>query len=267
MEEAATIAKIASEALKPVSKTIDALLGPKLQRIKNWSEQRDRSSKLGSGVIDVLLDQYLRRLLRRICGITTIVFPQQVIPLTSIYEPLYLSERYGAGAALFDVHALKPGENYLIVDSAGMGKSTFAKHFALEILKDTIKIPVFLELRRISGAESLLEKIAREIDETNKDVDDKLLLMLLDEGNFVIILDGYDEIPDEHREKIGQQIAELAVRWDTNSLILTARPEVNLPEIAKSKAFTINPLTRAQAESLVLRYDAVANIEVGKNLI
>ncbi len=269
MEEA-TIAKIATEALKPVSSIIDALLSSKLQRIRNWAEKRELNNRLGSTVISVLLDQYLHRLLRRICGVTTIVFPQQVLPLTSIYEPLSLNKRYGTVASQksdFDVKALKAGHNYLIVDSAGMGKSTFAKHLALEILNSTTKIPMFLELRRIADSESLLGKLSAEIDETKKDVDEKLLLMLLDEGNFVIILDGYDELSDQSRERIGQQITELAVRSDNNSLILTARPEVSLPELPNSKIFSIDALSKSQAKSLVLRYDAVASIDVGKKLI
>ncbi|HKR21297.1 MAG TPA: hypothetical protein VJS17_01835, partial [Pyrinomonadaceae bacterium] len=67
--EPTSIAKVANEALKPVSAFIDALLGPKLQRIRNWSEKRELSSRIGSRVIDQHLDAYLRRLLRTICGI------------------------------------------------------------------------------------------------------------------------------------------------------------------------------------------------------
>jgi hypothetical protein len=270
MEEA-TIAKIASEALKPVSSVIDALLGPKLQRIRNWAEKRELQNRLGSRLIDVLLDEYLRRLLRRICGITTIVFLEQILPLTSIYEPLLVIERYGAREgglpSALNVNTLKIGHSYLIVDSAGMGKSTLAKHLVLETLHSTTRIPVFLELRRIGDTESLLEKLATEFDKSKTDVDENVLLMLLEAGNFTIVLDGYDEIPSQYRSSIGQQITELAVRCDKNCLILTSRPEVPLPELSNSKVFEINALNRTQAESLVLRYDAIANIDVGRRLI
>ena len=37
----AGLTKIATEALKPVSTFIDALLGPKLQRIRNWAEKQE----------------------------------------------------------------------------------------------------------------------------------------------------------------------------------------------------------------------------------
>lgn len=269
MSEAA-LTKIATEALKPFSGVIDALLGPKIQRIKNWAERQDLDSRLGSGVIDVLLDQYMRRLLRRICGITTIVFPQHVLPLTSIYEPLTLRERYRQSEAEepapFGVGELEKGLNYFIVDSAGMGKSTFAKHFVLEILTSTTKIPLFLELRRISEGESLLGKLAAEIDGAKKDVDERLLPLLLLESEFVLILDGYDEVPEQIRKSLGEQVTQLAVECENLQLIVTARPEVSLPELPGSKVLTIEPLTKAQAESLVLRYDAVADIDVGRKL-
>lgn len=270
MQEA-TISKIATEALKPVSSVIDALLGPKLERIRNWSEKQELSSKLASGHVDVLLDRYLRRLLRRICGVTTIVFPQQILPLTSIYEPLTLEPRYKRNASQeqssFNVRTLEEGHNYFIVDSAGMGKSTFAKHFVLELLDLTTKIPMFLELRRIGNDETLLGKLSAEMAETKNEIDERFLLMLLDEGDFILILDGYDEIAEQSRESIGQQITQLALQCENLQIILTARPEVSLPELPDSMVFTIEPLTRTQAESLVLRYDAVANIEVGSKLI
>lgn len=264
------LTKIASEALKPMSSVIDALLGPKLQRIRNWSEKQDLSSRLGSGKIDVQLDQYIRQLLRRICGVTTIVFPQRSLPLTSIYEPLVLRERATKRGSKettpFSVGELEGGLNYFVVDSAGMGKSTFAKHLVLEVLNSTTKIPLFLELRRIGENESLLGKLAAEIDKTGKVIDERLLPLLLEESEFVLILDGYDEVAEQTRKVLGEQITQLALLCENLQIMITARPEVSLPDLPSSKVLTIDPLTKAQAESLVLRYDDVANIDVGKKL-
>src|SRR5215213_4204454 len=172
--EQLTVSKIATEALKPVSTIIDALLSAKLKRIRTWAEKKELDSRLGSRVVDTLLDTYLKRLLRRISGITTIVFPQQVLPLTAIYEPLTLSEKFSderQEPSRFSVAALDNGRSCVIVDSAGMGKSTFVKHLVLELLNSTTKIPMFLELRRISDSETILGKLCSEIDETNTDVD------------------------------------------------------------------------------------------------
>lgn len=265
-----TIKQIATEALKPMSGVIDALLGPRIQRFRNWSKKQELNDRVRSPIIDQLFESYLRKLLRRISGITTIVFPQQTLPLTTIYEPLILHERFDDrpnAKSNFGIKSLGKGKNFLIIDSAGMGKSTFAKHFALELIKDSDKMPIFLELRRLSDNETLLEKIAIELDETKNDIDEEVLRMLLDSGNFVVILDGYDELSEDMRNKVGPQITNIAVRSQNNSIILTTRPEVSLPDLPNSKSYFIKPLTKPQAKSLILKYDGVANIDIGQRLL
>ena len=265
---------LAAEALKPVSSIIDAALRPKLDRMRINAKRRELKERLEDKIVNEHLEQYFKRLLRRVSGITTIVFPQQQLPLISIYEPMKLEQVYfngfmvGAGDGVsLNAGDLKSGENYIIVDSAGMGKSTFVKYLVLDIFQSSIKIPIYLELRRLEESETLLGKLSKEIDEHQENIDERFLGMLFEQGNYVIILDGYDELSENAREKIGEQITELAIKYDQNSIILTSRPEVNLPPISKSTVFGIQSLEREQAESLVLRYDAVANIDVGKGLI
>ncbi len=275
METAKALEMVASEALKPVSAVINALIGPKLERMKVQAKKRELKERLQDKVIQDLLEQYFKRMLQRVSGIKTIVFPEHVLPLTSIYEPLRLKTtpaknfRLSNDPKIIKLGAteLEPGQNYLIVDSAGMGKSTFAKHLVLDIFHSTIKIPLFLELRRIDHSETLLGRLSKDIDEDQDDIDDRFLKMLLSQGEYVIILDGYDELTDSARSTIGPQIEDLAIKYDQNTLVLTSRPEVIIPEVSRSMVYSIQPLEREQAESLVLRYDAFANLSVGKGLI
>lgn len=126
---------------------------------------------------------------------------------------------------------------------------------------------MFLELRRISESETILGKLCSEIDETKTDVDERLLTKLLEDGNFVIILDGYDELPENLRPRIREEITQLALLSSNNSLVLTSRPEISLPELPESTLYRINPLNKYQAVSLLRRYDAVASIDIGEKLI
>jgi hypothetical protein len=265
---------LAAEALKPVSSFIDAALGPKLKRIRTNAKKRELKNRLEDKVVNELLEQYFKRLLRHVSGITTIVFPHEPISLIKIYEPAKLKKTAAANFKKNDdetlslaANDLKAGESYLIVDSAGMGKSTFAKYLVLDIFQSTTKIPLFLELRRIDNSESLVGKLAKEIDEHQDDIDERFLGMLLEQGEYVIVLDGYDELSEDAKKRIGQQITELALKYEKNTIILTSRPEVFLPEVANATLFSMQPLDRKQAESLVLRYDKAAGIDVGKGLI
>jgi len=269
------LSTLATEALKPTSPFIDALLGPKLERMRTSAKRRELRDRLQDPRINDLLDGYFRRLLARVSEIKTLVFPEQAMPITSIYEPLSLSLMAGKS---FDNEVskekinlsakdLKSKQNYLIIDSAGMGKSTFSKHLVLDIFQSTIKIPLFLELRRIDDKETLLGKLSKELDADQRDIDEEFLSLLLEQGGYVIILDGYDELSEVARKTISPQITELALRCEKNIIILTSRPEVGLPEMPSSIAYSIQPLEQKQAASLVLRYDAFAKIEVGKRLI
>lgn len=112
-----------------------------------------------------------------------------------------------------------------------MGKSTFSKYLVLDVFEATNKIPLFLELRRIDDNESLLGKLSKELDAEQNDIDEKFIILLLDQGEYVIILDGYDELSENARKKIGPQITELALKCEKNNIVLTSRPEVGLPEI------------------------------------
>ncbi|HXF91028.1 MAG TPA: NACHT domain-containing protein [Candidatus Nitrosotenuis sp.] len=269
------LSSLVNEALKPASNVVDALLGPKIERIRTNARKKELKDRLQDSVINELLENYFQKLHDRVSEIKTLVFPEQVLPLTDIYEPLSLTKMTGNNFQLksssekivFGAKDLKSNQNYLIIDSAGMGKSTFSKYLVLDIFKSTIKIPIFLELRRIDDNETLLGKIAKDLDESKNDIDENFLILLLSQGDYVIILDGYDELSENVREKIGEQITELAVKCRKNNVILTSRPEVGLPDIPKSIVYNIQPLERKQAESLVRRYDNYAKVDVGKRLI
>jgi hypothetical protein len=53
-----TLTQIGLEAAKPFSAFIDALLGPKINRLKKWAENQELQDQLKSDRIDTLLRSY-----------------------------------------------------------------------------------------------------------------------------------------------------------------------------------------------------------------
>lgn len=259
---------VAAEALKPASKVIDALLGPKLERIQTWAKKRELKGRVETNSIRDLLDDYWRQIASRASGINTLAFPNEVIELPKIYEPLKLKKpNSNQPSIMITISDLEPGKNYLIIDTAGMGKSTFSKYLILDAIRSKYWQPLFLELRRVDDTESLLGRLSKDIDPSQNDINEDVLPYLLEQGNYLIILDGYDELLGSARKKIGLQIAALALKNEKNIIVLTSRPEVGIPEIVNSTVYNIQPLDRKQAESLILRYDSIYNFIVGKGLI
>jgi hypothetical protein len=256
---------LAKEALKPTSSAIDALVAPKILRLAEWARERDLWDRLEGDRLERLFDGYLRQTYRRASGVLSLVFPQQVLPLPAIYEPLCLVDMHERSVSEDDIRV--DGARSLIIDSAGMGKTTFVKHLILSELESRESIPIFLELRRIAEDQNLIDAIGAQFDTLDVQFDRDVLLRLFRVGKFLIVLDGFDEIPQPRRAALGKQIEELALRAEFSAVVLTARPQVELPTMAGAKALTIEPLRPEQAESLVLRLDSLASIDVGRRLV
>jgi|GEM_PF-1916478 len=281
--EAAALA-IAKEALKPASGVVDALLGPKLLRIRGWATERELKGRIDEARLEAMFRTYLQRLLRRVSGVTTLVFPQQVLELPAIYEPLSLVERPVIGDVVLSVvrqnpalriskkpvpelAITRPGKRTYIIDGAGMGKSTFSRHMLMSEIVNGDRIPLFLELRRIPTGTSLIDTLARDLDELHQLFDREVFLRLLSIGRFLLVLDGLDEVPTVDRSSICLQIEELSLKAEKSAIILTSRPEVALPVMTGARLLTFAPLTDHQARALVRRYDNVGSIDVGERLI
>lgn len=263
---AAVTKSLAAEAAKPASKAIDALIAPKINRLKRWAADRDLEGRLTEESLAKVFDPYLRRLLKRVAGVNTIVFPQQVLPLQDIYEPLHLKARYG-NAAVKESALRAPGARTYLVDGGGMGKSTFARHLVLEELREHDLLPILFELRRVASGEHILEAVAKEIDELDRVVDRDLLMRLFSVGRFLLILDGFDEVAESERPRVAREIEEIATKSPECSVVVTARPEAVLPELPEASIVEFRPLTRDSSISLIRRYDKVAEIDVGEGLI
>ncbi|HEL4773351.1 TPA: hypothetical protein UN076_004248, partial [Stenotrophomonas maltophilia] len=205
---------VAKEALKPASGFIDALLAPKLDRVRKWAQTRELDSRVDATRLADASEKYLKRLLKRISSISSLVFPQRSVPLPEVYEPLSLVDvtkrmsfemspgRLVGAKPIFWMELTRPGARSFIIDGAGMGKSTYVKHLSMLEISNSDRIPIFVELRRVGENESLVEALARDFDDLHQAYDRELFLSLLSVGRFLIVLDGLDEVPVEARQAL-----------------------------------------------------------------
>ena len=275
MSPDAIAAAVAAEALKKAATgAIDALLGPKLKRLGKWAAERDVKGRVNGDHVEAALSAYGHRLLRKVCGFTTLVFPEHVLSLPEAYEPVRLRSRgfwpsvhqKMRDDAASELAITRRGTRTFIVDGAGMGKSTFVRHLAMTEIVERDKIPLFLELRSVDGR-SLVETLASDLDELGRPFDRDVFLALVTNGEFLVILDGLDEVAESRRGTISTEIEDLAAKAADVSIVITARPEVPLPRLLDARVMHIAPLTPTQAASLVRRYDRIAGGDVGERLI
>ncbi|EMK6695233.1 NACHT domain-containing protein, partial [Vibrio cholerae] len=262
--------RLALEAFKPATGIINAILAPKIDKVKEWAEERDLKGKLEPSSLSKTFESYLTKLSKRVSEITSITFPLQKLNISEAYEPLYLElirdaikcERHTVEDLL---HSNRNAA--LIIDSAGMGKSTFSKYFVSQVLFKSDRIPLFFELRKLNKGQELIEELAKELDALGKQFSRELFYELLKLGKFIVILDGFDEVDLDFQNDLLIQINDLSLKGGENKLLLTSRPQELLPDLVDSATYRFGNFTIEQASSLVLRYDSISKLDIGSRLI
>jgi len=95
----------------------------------------------------------------------------------------------------------------IISGTAGSGKSILLKHLLLNSLKNRKQVPIFLELRDNNLNDiCLLECINGALDCFGLHLEPKFIEKAFASGQFILFLDGLDEITAEKRSKIIKEI-------------------------------------------------------------
>ena len=124
------------------------------------------------------------------------------------------------------VKGLFQSNNYItILGDAGSGKSTLIKHLFIMSFFENFKTPIFIPLRDLDLENSNLETYLRQVILKNKlSPDDEHLTKLLNKGDFLFFLDGYDEIKSINKQEITTKLETFIDTYPNNNFILTSRP-------------------------------------------
>lgn len=263
---------LALSVAKPLaSKLVEALLKPVIG--------------LGQIVADPLVDifgdrfsEYLAKQYAKHSFLPTIVF-QARKPLEDLYVPLSVTE----GDRLNDISTklkfrldryqpefLPKLERVLLIDDAGMGKTTVSRYLLVQAIKNLSTVPVFVELRHLTPDRTIYDILLSELNPPVRDtpalrIDKRQLVRLLEQAQFTFFLDGYDEIVSKHRESVTIGIKAFVDAYPKNKYLLTSRPEHALASFPSFRIFRIEPLKKEEAFSLIQKYDN--NGERSKRLI
>lgn len=107
----------------------------------------------------------------------------------------------------------------------------------------------------------------RDIDHGAGVLDEKLFLSILKNGGFTIILDGFDELPDQRKKGIAIEINDLDLYGEDNSIVVTSRPNSIMPSLNNATIFDFVRLDLQQSQSLIRRIDSLLSLQTGELLI
>ncbi|RUT04408.1 hypothetical protein DSM106972_046360 [Dulcicalothrix desertica PCC 7102] len=121
----------------------------------------------------------------------------------------------------------------IVLGKPGAGKTTFLKYLAIQCIYNNLQnncIPIFISLKNFAETLeklNILEYITQELsllEITNANVK---VEQLLRQGKLLLLLDGLDEVREEHTKRVIQQIQEISDRFYNNKFILTCRIAAN----------------------------------------
>ena len=185
--------------------------------------------------------------------------------LSEIFIPLAIKEQKKDGENVDSVESItvdgfpyrfsQGNRKNLIVDTAGMGKSTLVKKIFLDLVNTRLYIPIFVELRRLSDRKKIVSEICEMLGVSKDESRINEVLSLFKTGDFVFILDGYDEIPLNYRNIVTEDLVSFIQDFGNNIFIMTSRPEDSFIDFQNFDVFRIEPLTKAMAFSLLEKHD------------
>lgn len=142
----------------------------------------------------------------------------------------------------------------MIVDTAGMGKTTMLKFMFLRSIDQEAGIPIFIELRKISRKKPLISFILEQLSSLDGKNEKDLIYKMFESGKFTLLLDGFDEIKESERTAVIDDIVRLVTVAPKNSYILSSRDETALSAFPSFMRYNVRPLQRPEAFDLLRRY-------------
>jgi hypothetical protein len=256
MADLESIKGIASIATPLTAAIVETWLKPLLVKIRDADS---KSRALIEHGFSNKFQSYLDQAYDRHSFINVLVFQNQRKALESLYIPMRISSLTSKDDRVllddFPSRFAEAGSRILIIDSAGMGKSTAMKYLFLCAIRGNMGIPVFIELRKLSRGKSIIEFIIDELTPISGKLEAEFVLQLIADGHFIFLLDGYDEIPIAERDVVTQHLQDFITKASSNSFVMTSRPEQALATFGDFGGFKLEPLIEDEAFALIRKYD------------
>ena len=143
----------------------------------------------------------------------------------------------------------------IITGSGGVGKTILLKHLFLNTIDTTDFIPILVELRKFNHLDmkeiSLYEAIYQSLYENGFHLEKKYFESSLNEGGYVVLLDGFDEINRDKITRMTSEIKGFCDKYHENKFILSSRPTDGFIGWNDFSEMSALPMTKEQALSLI----------------
>lgn len=247
-----TMAAIATKAIGPLMTSVaKATSGSLRSTFTNWSNEKQ-------------IRDAAKRLLR-IGVVKTIWSAGKEKYIEDFYYPSKLAGQ-NAGDPIAAIEDLPEG-NLVVEGIVGQGKSMFMRYLACSALRSEspkTRIPIFIELQKISDKTNLKDSIYENLRSLGLQIDDASFGHLAKLGVLVFFLDGFDEIPEACVGGVIQEVESLQVRYPESKIIVSSRPHNHIQNLVGFEVLNLVPLESGDYDGFLrnLKIDSVKRIAV-----
>ena len=209
-------------------------------------------------ILEKGLNVYTVNWQNKIKNVKTFLFNENPVDFESIYFPLSISYApFGQNRKRISVpepisNLFKSGNYIIIQGHAGSGKTMLLKHCFLSSLKTGVMIPIIIELRKLNSYKgSFSDYISEFVFNMNLAKNGAIFHRFLSQGDFIFLLDGYDELSLNTKEKRTSEIEEFVDRYFNNYYLLTARPGSNAEVLSRFRTYHMCDLNNKEIKTFV----------------
>lgn len=191
------------------------------------------------------------KLLRQVKTIWQI---EKEIDLFEFYCPAHIIENSGKRIQVNHIQDFPYSGNVVVQGTVGQGKSIFFRYLASQELLLSRSIPAFVELRKISKKEKLLQHIFRSYELYGLNIDEELFEFLEQNHKTTIFLDAFDEVENSIRSRLIKEIENLAIKYENLRIFISSRPDSGISASTYFRVVQLSPLQGVEYEAVITRY-------------
>ena len=195
---------------------------------------------------------YLERILERHSKSKSFFVRSEAMPIYGFFVPPNLSNRQRQLSAPTAASLAAVAPATIVTGLGGCGKTMLMRHFLVSSILEQTKTPVLVELRQLNNSDnSLQDTVLQTLEANGLDVDQKYMELAFKAGHFCLLLDGFDELLNQLREPLIQQIQRFHETYPKNWIFVSSRPDKKLEGLVDFSSFSVDPLDLDQAVELV----------------
>jgi hypothetical protein len=214
--------------------------------------------------------KYVENIREKFMMTKTFLYRHENVNFYDVFFPVTLNNKKKKQYKIEDIQNLFKDSSFItIIGNAGSGKSMLLRHVFLLAIKQVVKIPIVIELRNLNEFEgSFFDYINKSLSGKKIAPNEKILERILSNGDFIFLLDGYDEIYSDNKNKSTTELIDFIDTFSKNYFLITSRPGANVESLPRFESYFVNELSTMQIKQFInMQLQRCEDIKLAKKII